>query len=283
MKKFVLYFVVVLFLCSCNNYGQLKLVADLPKKLKEVSGTEYSNSDNVIWMLNDSGNKPQLFAISTKGKTEKVLEIQAKNNDWEDLTSDEEGNLYIADFGNNANARQNLVILKVNKQELSKKNVEVEKIHFSYPDQTKFPPKKKKCFFDAESIFFKDGYLYIFTKSRVKKHYGKTSLYKIPAKEGNYEAKLVGEFNNCDDMECWVTSAAISPDKEKVVLLTHEAVLLFTEFDGDNFFNGTLTELPFQHISQKEGVSFKDNNTLYITDERSHGKGGNLYEFSLKW
>lgn len=282
MKKFILSFVFVLFLCSCQNFGQLKIVANLSKSLKEVSGTEFVKGTEIIWMLNDSGNKPRLFAVSTQGKIEKVLEVQAKNNDWEDLTSDEEGNLYIADFGNNANTRQNLVILKVNKQELSKKNVEVEKIHFSYPDQTKFPPKKKKRFFDAESVIFKNGYLYIFTKSRVKKHYGKTSLYRIPAKEGDYEAKLVGEFNNCDETECWITSAAISPNKEKVVLLTHDAVLLFTDFEGGNFFNGKLTELPFQHISQKEGVSFKDNNTLYITDERSHGKGGNLYEFSLK-
>ncbi len=280
MKKLLIFFSFISLL-NCQNYGQLKVVANLSKSLKEVSGTEFIENSDVLWMLNDSGNKPQLFALSTKGKIKKVLEIQAKNHDWEDLTSDLEGNIYIADFGNNDNTRHDLVILKVNHQDMLKKNVEVQKIKFTYPDQTKFPPKKRKRFFDAESLFYKDGYLYIFTKSRVKKYYGKTNLYKIPAEKGNYEAEFIESFNTCNDMECWITSADISPNKKKVVLLSHDKILLFTDFKGDNFFNGNITEFPFNHISQKESVTFKDNNTLYITDEKAHGKGGMLYEFSL--
>ena len=46
---------------------------------------------------------------------------------------------------------------------------EVEKIEFEYPEQSKFPPKKKDRHFDAESILYFKNHLYIFTKSRVSK------------------------------------------------------------------------------------------------------------------
>lgn len=274
---------IFLFFVSCKNYGQLKLVTHLPKALTEVSGTQVVANSNLIWMLNDSGNKPELFGVSAKGKIKKVLQIQAKNNDWEDLTSDSEGNVYIADFGNNLNKRKNLVILKISKQDLqTKKNVEVERIYFKYPKQTKFPPKKKKLFFDAESLLYFQDSLYIFTKTRSKHIYGKTDLYKIPAKKGNHIAKFIASFNTgCNKIPCWVTSAAISSDNKKVALLTHNKVLLFTNFSSDNFFNGDVKKYYLGFTSQKESVTFKDKNTLYITDEKAQGRGRNLYKFSL--
>ena len=132
----------------------MKVVADLPKELKEVSGIQVVPNSDLIWMLNDSGNSPKLYGVSKKGKIKKELLIQAKNKDWEDITTDSIGNIYIADFGNNMNDRKKLVILKVNHQDLDSKNVEVERIQFSYPNQYKFPPKKKKRFFDAESLLY---------------------------------------------------------------------------------------------------------------------------------
>ncbi len=281
MKKITILFSFLL-LIGCQNYGQLKHIANVPNILNEVSGIETVKGSDLLWMHNDGGNLNQIYRVSTKGKIIEELYINAKNNDWEDITSDPLGNLYLADFGNNANARQNLVILKIKHQDLfGGENVEVERIHFSYPNQTKFPPKKKQRFFDAEALFYANDSLYIFTKSRVKYQYGITSLYKIPAKKGNYEAEFIAKFETCNDLHCWITAADISPNGKKVVLLNHNTVLLFTDFTGDNFFNGKLTELPLNYISQKEGVTFKDNNTLYITDEKAHGKGGKLYTFSL--
>ena len=281
MKNSIIFFSFFLF-ASCQNYGQLKLLANLPNTLKEVSGTQTVKDSNLLWMLNDSGNKPYLYGVSSEGKIEKKVKIIAKNNDWEDLTTDNLGNLYIADFGNNLSKRENLAILKITYQDLNtKENVEVERIQFHYPNQTKFPPKKKQRFFDAESLFYKDGFLYVFTKSRVKHQFGKTSLYKIPAKKGSYTAEFIAEFNNCNELKCWITAADISPNGKKVALLTSSEVLVFSDFKSDNFFEGKLTRFPFKHISQKEGVTFKNNNTLYITDEKSHGNGGKLYELSL--
>ena len=205
MNKFLL--LVILAVMSCNS-GNLKVIADIPKVLNEVSGTEIVSHSNLIWMVNDSGNKPKLFGLNEKGTIKKELNVNAKNHDWEDLASDKHGNLYIGDFGNNNNKRTNLAILKVNRDALnSTDNVDIERISFRYPNQTKLPPKKKSMYFDCEAFFHLNDSLFLFTKSRVKDDFGKTDLYKIPAKQGNHVAEYVSSFNSCSDLLCWITSA----------------------------------------------------------------------------
>jgi hypothetical protein len=281
LKK-IFFLLSVLCLLSCTNFGELKLISNLSKSLEEVSATEVVSSSKLIWMLNDRGNKSKIYGVSKKGKIVKVIKVNAKNNDWEDLTSDEKGNLYIGDFGNNESRRKNLAILKVNAKDLlSSKKVEVEKIRFYYPNQTNFPPKSKQLFFDAESFFFHKNSFYIFTKSRVKSKFGKTALYKIPATKGNHKAEFISDFNSCDKMNCWITSADISNDGKKVALLSPSSVLIFSDYNKDDFLSGKLTKIPFNYNSQKEGVTFKNNNTLLITDEKSHGVGGGFYELKI--
>lgn len=286
--KLLLFFsiksICILLFISCTNHRELTIVTHLPKTLKEASGIEISKKEGLFWMINDSGNPNKLYQVNTKGKIKRKISIAAKNKDWEDLTSDDEGNLYIGDFGNNFNTRKDLVILKIeaeNLKEKGKKKVSVKKIKFSYENQKKFPQGEKALFFDAESLFYNNEHLYIFTKSRVKNNYGKTSLYKIPAKEGVHTAMLISEFETCSKARCWITSAAISPNKKTVVLLNHTSIWVFTNFSGDDFFSGKATEIPLGFNSQKESICFKNNETVYITDEKSRGKGGKLYRLTL--
>ena len=276
MKKIVLFSLVLI---SCTNFGKLKLVADLSKSLKEVSGNEMIFNSDLIWMINDSGNKPEVFGVNQQGKIEKVVKVKAKNHDWEDLTSDEKGNLYIGDFGNNNQKRKKLTILKIENQDLlTTDKVEVDKISFEYPKLS----GKKKVSFDAEGFFYHQDYFYIFTKSRAKKNLGRTLLFKVPNKIGKHVAEFVSEYSFCNSTDCRITAADISSDGKNVVLLNHENVFMLTNFIGDDFFSGVLKKIPFEHTSQKEGVCFKDDNTLFITDEYSISTKGNLYAFSIK-
>jgi hypothetical protein len=274
---------LIIFLnISCHSQD-LKLLADLPPVLKEASGAQTTMGSDLIWMLNDAGNPPVLYGLDLKGDIVKSLRMNDENHDWEDLATDGQGNLYIGDFGNNNNKRTDLVILKIKKEDLeSTVPIETEKISFHYPDQKKFPPKNKKKYFDCEAFFFYQDSLYLFTKSRVEGKYGKTNMYKIPAKPGCHEALKIASYDaSCDNFTCWTTSADISPDKSKIALLTPEALLIFSDFNGDDFFNGDVTEYKFEYITQKESVCFKDSDTVYITDEYSFGIGGNLYELKL--
>jgi hypothetical protein len=279
--KKILSLFCVLFV-SCNT-GNLVVVSDLPKSLHEASGIEKLNNSDLIWMINDSGNKSILYGLDTLGVIKKQLKIKAKNHDWEELTKDKSGNLYIGDFGNNANKRKNLVILKVMNYSLkSSKAINVDKISFYYPEQKKFPPKANKMHFDSESFFHYNDSLFLFTKSRTKTDLGKTNLYKIPAKKGNHKAQFVSSFTTCSEHGCWITSADINEAENKIALLTEHSVFIFENFNSSDFFSGSVKQYPFNYDSQKESVIFKNDTLLYITDERSGPKGGNIYTLKIE-
>ena len=285
MKKPLLLAVsIILLACQQQSNDDLKTLYSLPKKLKEVSGITYLPESNLLYTLEDRGNPNKIYALNAKGEIEKTITItNAENIDWEDITKDKENNLYIGDFGNNDNKRQDLCIYKINKNELNKKNALSEyKISFSYPEQKDFPPKKKEMFYDVEGFFEHQNYFYLFTKNRSKGFDGTAFIYKIPNAAGTQKATKIGEFKTCDNYNhCVLTSASISPDGKKIVVLSHDKIVLFENFQGDSFHKGTQTQINLNHFSQKESVVFKDNNTLLIADEKTSKLDGNVYEFKL--
>ncbi|MCI9844793.1 SdiA-regulated domain-containing protein [Flavobacterium pectinovorum] len=284
-KSFVITVSIALLACQQQSNTDLKTLYSLPKKLKEVSGITYFPETNTIYSLEDSGNKNAIYAINSQGKLSRTITVSnAKNVDWEDITKDKSGNIYIGDFGNNDNERRDLCIYKVNKNQLNKDTALAEyKISFSYPEQKEFPPKKRELFYDVESFFEHNGSFYLFTKNRSKGFDGTVFIYKIKNASGTQKAVKIGEFKTCSNYNhCVLTSATISPDGKKVALLSHDKIVLLKGFKGDLFDKGSQTEINLNHFSQKEAVVFKDNNTLLIADEKTDKISGNVYEFKLK-
>lgn len=284
MKPYTILSIFSILLLSCSGKSQEIQTNTKKLQLKEASAVEVSSASNLTWVLEDSGNENSIYGLNADAKIEQTITIEnAKNIDWEDLTSDESGNLYIGDFGNNDNKRKDLCIYKVNATDLKNETViSSSKISFYYPEQTQFPPKKSELFFDAESFFFYKNNFYIFTKNRSKGFDGTVLLYKIPNKEGNNKAQLLGKFQACDNYnKCAITSADISPDGKKIALLSSSKVWIISDFTSDNFLNGKTEMFELSDISQKEGVCFKDNETLLIVDEKDKKTGGNLYEIKL--
>lgn len=286
MRKFlVLSSAIILLACQQKANSDFKDLYSLPKKLKEVSGITYFPDTNLIYALADRGNANEIYAINSEGKLKKTIAItNATNVDWEDITKDKSGNIYIGDFGNNDNERQDLCIYKVAKNELKKENAISEyKISFSYPEQKEFPPKKKEHFYDVEGFFEYQNYFYLFTKNRSKGFDGTTFIYKILNASGTQKATKIGEFKTCDNYNhCAITSATISPNGKKVVLLSHDKLFLFEDFKGDDFTNGKQKQIELNHFTQKEAIVFKDNQILFIADEKTNKIGGKVYEFNLK-
>ena len=283
-KLIVTTLVLSITLISCNNYGQLKVIADLPGSLDENSGLTTYN-DSTLWVIEDAGNKDEIYQINLKGEILKNLEVKnGKNHDWEDLTKDKAGNLYIADTGNNDNDRKNLVILKLPNPTIEPGDkIDAEKIELRYPDQKDFPPKKDHLFYDSEAIFHHGNKLYIVTKNRSKSFTGEAHIYSVPDTKGNYEATLVGSFTPCTDWKiCQITSIDISPKGDKIIALSYGKLFVFTDFTWDDFSKGKMQEIDLGARSQLESVSFLNDDTLLISDEQSHGEGGNLYTYSLK-
>lgn len=281
MKNFAFLFVPLFVACSQNS-THLNAIADLPKSIKESSACEVIG--DTIWTLEDKGNDAVLYALNSKGELLHRLNISdAKNNDWEDLTSDSQGNLYIGDFGNNDNDRKNLAIYKISANQLKSDSAVVSLItEFSYPEQTEFPPKKSKLFFDCEAFFEHNGYFYLFTKNRSAKFDGTTTLYKVPVKAGIQKAVKISDYQTCDKFKsCAITSADISPDGKKVVLLTNNKAFILSDFSSDDFFSGKKEMISLDYDSQKEGIGFKNNEIIYITDEAEKSGNSKLFELNL--
>lgn len=284
---FQLLVLFVMVISCAQDYGQLNHMATLPKIMSEVSGIQKIKKDGLIWMINDSGNKDHIYGVNEKGEIEKEIKVEEANNvDWEELTKDDKGNLYIGDFGNNENARKDLTIYKISNPDLiKKKKTSATKITFNFPEQRNFPPDKDKKLYDLEAFIYLNGNLYLFTKNHASKFDGTTFLYKIPAESGNHDAKLVATYKTCNESKsCKITAADISPDKSKIVLLGHDRLWVLSDFEGDDFYSGKVDTVLLGHSSQKEGICFTDNNTVLITDENEEGMivpGGNIYLFTL--
>lgn len=286
-------YIFALFLLSCNPKAQdsvtksdngLKTEFTLPKKLKEVSGIALSQNQKTIWAIEDAGNKNVVYGLNRKGELiTDVLVENAENNDWEDITKDRAGNIYIGDFGNNENDRQNLSILKLDlKRDAQKSTNVIQTTKFHYEGQTEFPPKKSKLLYDCEAFVEKDGNFYLFTKNRSKGFDGTFLVFQIPNKEGDFEAKLVGKLKlEGGYNDAAITSAAIN-SKNQIVLLTHKNIHVLSGFTTDDFNSAKIQKIPLQHNSQKEAVVFVDDKTMLIADEKDKKTGGNVYRFSLK-
>jgi hypothetical protein len=262
-----------------------RTLARLPEKLNESSGIEM-HSRATIWSLNDSGGKSRLFLLDTLGKIKHILKIQnARNRDWEDLAKDNQGNIFIGDIGNNNNSAKALCIYKVAGSS-KHKSVNAGIISFRYEDQKRFPPAKSKLNFDAEALIWFNNHLYIFTKNRTKPFDGKTYLYRLPDKPGNYVARKIGVFDTGgrgDMTDHWITAADISPSGSKLALLSSAKVWIFYGYKKDDFFSGQHLRIDLPEKTQKEAICFIDEHTLYITDEEWPGDiGRQIYELKLE-
>lgn len=251
------------------------LLAPLPSVLSESSGVECNGLNN-IWTHNDSGDLPRIFQIDTLGNLLRTLDFsEVVASDMEDMAQDSAGNYYLGDFGNNLNNRTDLRIYKIpNPDSVSGNTVTPQVIHFNFPDQLMFPPALEDQNFDCESMFhFRDS-LYLFSKNRGTSNYCK--MYRLPDQPGNYTAQLIDSF----DTKKWITSADISPSGKSMVLLSYDRLWLFTDFQGSDFFGGKARELLISP-TQKEGIVFRNDTEVYITDELYLFVGGKLYSLDL--
>lgn len=284
MNRFFLFLILVVAQACAQktHYGKLNHLGDFPSKLKEVSGMAIHSGD--IWVVEDSGNKDKIYKIDQKGSITKSLKIDhAKNEDWEDLAMDIEGNLYIGDFGNNANRRKNLTIYRVSSAQLKKKGPNAEKIEFRYPEQKDFPPQKDSLLFDTEGFFHWKDHLYIFTKNRTRPYSGETLIYRVPDEEGEYDAELLGSITLCKSQDhCSVTGADISADGKTIALLGYGFIFLVTDFELPNFDSTSIQIIDFDSNTQTESIGFLNEKTLLIADERNKTTGGGkLYSYSI--
>lgn len=264
-------------------YSKKKLTVDA--RLKEISGIEFDKAKH-LWAINDGGDDAKLYRLSDDGSIAKeVLVTNAKNIDWEDITQNDFGHFFLGDFGNNTQQRRWLTIYKIeNPIDIKGNSTQAEIIKFTYPELDDQPVAPNKRNYDLEAFVAFGRHLYLFTKNRTKPFDGITNVYKVGDYAANFDAQLVDSFKTCTTMEklCWITSAALSPSRKKLALLDSTSIWLFENFEGDKFFSGDVSQIDLGIVTQKEAITFYDENTLVFTDEEFKGIGGNAYVIKLE-
>ncbi len=257
----------------------------LPGELHEISGMEFDLYGN-LWGINDGGNTAELFQIDSLGTIGRSVRISnATNMDWEDLTQDDRGNFFIGDFGNNRKKRRELTIYKMaNPADIQGNNTLAEIMQFEIDDANPADQDQRSGNFDVEAFVSYYGRLYLFTKNHSRPFDGYTRLYRLEDNAGVKKARLVSRYQTCKSgrLRCWVTGAALSPDRKKLALLGSNRIWVFRDWTGDDFFTGNVEEIDLGMITQKEAIAFKNDSTVVLSDEKFLGIGGNLYSYQIE-
>ncbi len=268
---------LLFFFITRLNSQTIVSQTELPISVYETSGLEIIN--DYLVTINDSGNPSNLYYLNQDGELVfRRIFNELKNNDWEDLTADQEF-IYIADTGNNFDTRENLRIIKI---PINPKNNSYEIINFYYPEQIKFITLEKSSQYDAEGLVSIDNYLLIFTKNKLKKI---TEIYTVPKIAGNYEAKKIGILNTQS-----IITGADYDSKTKLLALTASPsfksdeyyILKIKDFDPKKPINFQIDmyKIPLEK-TQVESIKIIDKNTFWVTSEAEIFGGPMMYKIKI--
>jgi hypothetical protein len=223
--------------------------------IKEASGIADSRTRNgALWVIEDSGNPPQLLLLGHDGKMQQKFGLpNAANRDWEDVVVSE-GHVYIGDIGDNDQKYASCTIYKVPEPAPNATDITFfEKIQFAYPDGPH----------DAEGFLVEPGTgdIYLITKRdataqiyRIKAPYS-TAAINLAEKAGALQ------FTN-------VVSAALAPDGTKLLVKTYDALYLFPRRNNETIaaaLQHTPLKVAYEMEPQGEAVCFKKDGTGYFT------------------
>jgi len=239
---------------------QIEKLGRLPENVSESSGLAYFGPDR-IYSHGDSGNEPVLYQFAIEGDgvnfVKNIPLPSLQNNDWEDITRDPIGNLYIGDFGNNKNSRQNLSVYV-----LDTALQLVNTIKYNYPDQNEFPPDDKENWnYDCEAFFWLNDKLYFFSKN-MKWHY--TRIYEMDLLNNN-------QINLIDSLflKSPITAADVRSDGSEAVLLTYGKIFFINIQSGDGppSFSYSYCK-KIRNSGQAEGITYISDDEVLITNEK---------------
>lgn len=240
--------------------------------LDEPSGlVESRTRPGVFWSHNDSGGAPELFALDATGRLVGRVQVEgARAVDWEDIAIDDAGNLYVGDIGDNKNVRTDQVIYVVPEPAEGATTVQVSRsIRFTWPDRP--APGAEPRNYDAESLFWAQGSLYLLSKHRSDLA---TVLYRVPEPAGDVPVALVrlSRFELGGDPKQFggkATAADATPDGRLLAVLSYHALFLFERPEGsDDYLSRPLRRIDLDQgvVAQCESVAW-DGEALLVGNE----------------
>ena len=271
-KIYVIFFLIIIFSCVEQVSIERQL---LPLKINETSGLEYYG-DNFL-THNDSGGKTILYEFNKDGKIvyEYTINDCGVNNDWEDITADNE-NIYVANSGNNYGTRQNLAVLILDKEN----NFECTgQIQFKYKNQVNFENRNRHPY-DSEGIISVGDELILFSKDRENLM---TELYSLPKIPGSYEIEPIHSY----PVNSLITGADYNEELKLVALVGYDFnwnqyFYRISNFDLSNMDQSIIEKFKIPvGKAQIEAVKIIDESSFWITSEDEGNGFPRLFKFKI--
>jgi hypothetical protein len=234
---------------------------EIDRKLREVSGIVASiNNPGFLWAINDSGNLPEIFLITTKAEVKRVWHLKGCDNiDWEDISigidpATKKVYLYIGDIGDNFANRATKIVYKIEEPILESTDEinEVEKLVIGLSDGNR----------DMEAMMFDPISNTLFFISKREHSVG---LYSIPHLNVNGSIRALKltslPFTN-------IVAANISPSGQHVIIKDYKNVF-YWERSSCQSISELLHQppivLPYDPEIQGEAVCFALDESGYFT------------------
>jgi hypothetical protein len=244
--------------------------------IAEASGIAASKAlPGCFWTHNDSGNKPEVFLLDGTGKLLSVISLNAvRNRDWEDIAegvgpTPGKQYVYVGNIGNNVLPVNTVQVYRFEapvKTPAQYASVTPHVLSLTYPDGAR----------DAESLMIDPIGKSIYIISKREKQ---VSLYKA--------ANL--NFKNGDKVELqkvgtlpytWITAGDISQDGHHIIIKNQEHIYYWHRNDNESVeaaMARPATELPYVPEKQGEALTFKTDNSGYITISEGKHPALNFY------
>jgi hypothetical protein len=292
------------------DYRPAMLVGNLSDpELDEASGLARSHrAHDRMWLINDSGNLPRLYAIGLAGEHHGIVEVRdVENDDWEDIASyvqDGTPYLLIADVGDNRQGKPTRWLHAVEEPELEPGRAPpsaevVWTLPFRYADGPR----------DSESVAVDAmrGEILLLSKRDTPAH-----LYRLPLPRSGDEipaepavARFLTEVRNIPQptradairryprgpMLEMPTSLDVSEDGRLALVLTYHSAYLFERSPDEDWaaaFRGLPARISLPRLNGFESAGFLPGSEAFaVTPERgaqgffvtSERPRGPLYRF----
>lgn len=227
------------------------------RDISESSGLAVSlQYDDVMWTHNDSRNAADLFAVTRRGRLIRHYQVPgAVNNDWEDISLDDQGNLYIFD-NTSRNVEQGYNEIYILPEPDPRKNEpirEVRKVRIHFP--TSAGP------FDCEAMFVWKGMAYLITKPWDG---SLPQVYRASDLQLGGVMDFIGEI----PVYSMITGADISADGKRIALTSYRALLVFEGQDNPEHLLASPPLVAELNARQIEAVAWRDDHILLTNEQR---------------
>lgn len=250
----------------CTVASGPAMLPDIP----ETSGLAVSRRDpGLLWSHNDSGNAAELFGLDLTGTVRQRVRVPIQTRDLEDISAARcptNDCLYIADIGDNSQARRQIRIHRVAEPAPGEtETAPPESFNGTYADGPH----------NAEALFVIGEDLFIITRDRTGGVYRST-------RSGGNELRFhrIGQLGLGS-----VTDAEASPDEKTVVVRTSRQVLLYRTDDLIAGRDVPYVRIPIDGLKepQGEGVAL-DGRIVYLSSEgMPWNRAGRLVSLHCQW